>query len=72
MRQVQKREGSVVWFFLRFLFQTRNCDNVYGSLELMKTGAIYAEQENNYSEILLFNTETQQEDTTEVEETQWH
>lgn len=39
-------------------------------LELMKTGAIYAEQENNYSEILLFNTETQQEDTTEVEETQ--
>lgn len=39
-------------------------------LELMKTGVIYAEQENNYSEILLFNTETQQEDTTEVEETQ--
>ena len=27
-------------------------------------------KENNYSEILLFNTETQQEDTTEVEETQ--
>lgn len=39
-------------------------------LELMKTGVIYAEQENNYSKILLFNTETQQEDTTEVEETQ--
>ena len=70
MRQVQKGKAVSFDSFFDSYSKQEIVTTFMALLELMKTGVIYAEQENNYSEILLFNTETQQEDTTEVEETQ--
>ncbi|MGH2140814.1 segregation/condensation protein A, partial [Enterococcus faecalis] len=69
MRQVQIGKAVSCDSFFDSYSKQEIVTTFMALLELMKSGVIYADQENNYSEILLFNTDSQQEDTTEVEVT---